>query len=144
MLSFTEHKAPTFLEDLEDAKVTEGDKVKFECRVEGNPEPDFAWLCNDEIILPSDDFFMRFDGETCTFIIKEALVEDSGIYTCQMTNGAGMAESSARLTVDTEDKEVPPEILKGFEDMVVAQGKTCLFECSVTGNPKPDVTWAFN
>jgi hypothetical protein len=116
----------------------------LECRADGNPEPDFAWLCNDEIILPSDDFFMRFDGQMCTFIIKEAFPEDAGIYTCQMTNSVGTAESRARLTVDREEIEVAPEIVLGFQDLTVEEGTACSFECLITGSPKPEVTWSFN
>ncbi|XP_064646394.1 muscle M-line assembly protein unc-89-like isoform X2 [Lineus longissimus] len=143
-LTVSEHRVPSFTKHLEDTRVIEGEKVQLECCVDGNPEPDFAWLCNDEIILPSEDFLMRFDGEACTFIIKEAFPEDAGIYTCQMTNSAGTAETRARLTVDREETEIAPDIARGFQDLTVEQGTACSFECDVTGSPIPEVTWSFN
>ena len=36
--------APTFVEKLQDAEVTEGKTAKLECVVSGDPEPDIDWL----------------------------------------------------------------------------------------------------
>ena len=40
-----------------------------------------------------------------------------------------------------EGQMQPPEVVKQLEDVHVQDGSMARFECSVTGNPRPGITW---
>lgn len=42
------------------------------------------------------------DNASCSLIIGRTFVEDTGIYTVRAVNGAGQAETSAKLTVESK------------------------------------------
>jgi hypothetical protein len=104
--------------------------------------------------------------------IPEAFVEDTGTYMVKAVNMVGEAKSYAKLSVKTtpepmETSEVmkmrqiiqtkeettlakrdveqsPPEFQRLFHDMTVNAGEPVGIECSISGSPKPKVTWYFN
>lgn len=43
---------------------------------------------------------MSFDGERCTFIIREVYLEDAGIYRCVAQNAHGSDSTTCRLHVE--------------------------------------------
>ncbi|CAG2222403.1 unnamed protein product [Mytilus edulis] len=57
----------------------EGDSVQLKCQSEGNPSPSYAWLkgngSNETIIAYTD-----------SFVIENANIADSGLYTCYTNN----------------------------------------------------------
>ena len=60
--------------------------------------PEVRWF-KDNLPLTSPDYETRFLNGTATLSIEETFSEDTARYTCRFTNEAGMAESSAFLTV---------------------------------------------
>uniref|UniRef100_A0A671NUA8 Palladin n=1 Tax=Sinocyclocheilus anshuiensis TaxID=1608454 RepID=A0A671NUA8_9TELE len=95
------HKAPCFIEKLQNTSVAEGHPVRLECRVSGVPFPQIFWKKENESFTHNTDrISMHQDnfGYLCV-IIQPALKEDAGWYTVSAKNEAGIISSTARLDV---------------------------------------------
>ncbi|XP_054905926.1 palladin isoform X3 [Poeciliopsis prolifica] len=98
------HKAPSFVEKLQNTSVAEGHPVRLECRVMGVPHPQIFWKRENESFTHNTDrISMHQDncGYLC-MIIQPALKEDAGWYTVSAKNDAGIVSSTARLDVHTQ------------------------------------------
>ncbi|XP_014899412.1 palladin isoform X2 [Poecilia latipinna] len=98
------HKAPSFVEKLQNTSVAEGHPVRLECRVTGVPHPQIFWKRENESFTHNTDrISMHQDncGYLC-MIIQPALKEDAGWYTVSAKNDAGIVSSTARLDVHTQ------------------------------------------
>uniref|UniRef100_A0A1A7WJI6 Palladin n=1 Tax=Iconisemion striatum TaxID=60296 RepID=A0A1A7WJI6_9TELE len=98
------HKAPSFIEKLQNTSVAEGHPVRLECRVAGVPHPQIFWKRENESYTHNTDrISMHQDncGYLC-MIIQPALKEDAGWYTVSAKNEAGIISSTARLDVHAQ------------------------------------------
>uniref|UniRef100_A0A8D0APK7 Palladin n=1 Tax=Sander lucioperca TaxID=283035 RepID=A0A8D0APK7_SANLU len=98
------HKAPSFVEKLQNTSVAEGHPVRLECRVAGVPFPQIFWKRENESLTHNTDrISMHQDncGYLC-MIIQPAMKEDAGWYTVSAKNDAGIVSSTARLDVNTQ------------------------------------------
>lgn len=98
------HKAPCFIEKLQNTSVGEGHPVRLECRVSGVPFPQIFWKKENESFTHNTDrISMHQDnfGYLC-MIIQPALKEDAGWYTVSAKNEAGIISSTARLDVHAQ------------------------------------------
>lgn len=68
--------------------------------------------------------------------LREATIEDAGLYECKATNVAGTATLTASITV-----QQPPTITLSpdVQSIEVTEGDELRFTCSATGNPTPSV-----
>uniref|UniRef100_A0A673H429 Palladin n=1 Tax=Sinocyclocheilus rhinocerous TaxID=307959 RepID=A0A673H429_9TELE len=98
------HKAPCFIEKLQNTSVAEGHPVRLECRVSGVPFPQIFWKKENESFTHNTDrISMHQDnfGYLC-MIIQPTLKEDAGWYTVSAKNEAGIISSTARLDVHAQ------------------------------------------
>ncbi|XP_077997326.1 protein Obscurin-like [Glandiceps talaboti] len=144
-----EPSPPDFISVFHDLTIVENKPVILECKVSGYPEPDVMWLLNGKVIQPAKEIRMMFDGETATFTLEKAYPEDSGVYTCRLTNIHGETQScNATVTVieDTRPptyEPSPPKFLQTFKDSDVVEGNEVKFQCTIIGTPTPEVTWYY-
>ncbi|XP_066996542.2 titin isoform X1 [Anabrus simplex] len=146
---------------LKDISVFEGKKVRLDCVIIGQPEPEVIWYHDERPVKESSDFELLFQGDRCSLIIHEAYLEDAGEYKVVAINSAGEASSKCNLTVksigDTEPAtrvqsltvaEMPsgtaPKFNKLLTDVLASEGDKVVLECSVNGDPKPDIKWFLN
>uniref|UniRef100_A0A8C6JYA2 Palladin n=1 Tax=Melopsittacus undulatus TaxID=13146 RepID=A0A8C6JYA2_MELUD len=95
------HKAPVFIEKLQNTGVAEGFPVRLECRISGEPSPQIFWKKeNESLTYNTDRVSMHQDnyGYIC-LLIQGATKEDAGWYTCSAKNEAGIVSCTARLDV---------------------------------------------
>ncbi|XP_074004052.1 palladin isoform X4 [Numenius arquata] len=95
------HKAPVFIEKLQNTGVTEGFPVRLECRISGEPSPQIFWKKeNESLTYNTDRVSMHQDnyGYIC-LLIQGATKEDAGWYTVSAKNEAGIVSCTARLDV---------------------------------------------
>ncbi|XP_065592281.1 palladin isoform X2 [Cyrtonyx montezumae] len=107
------HKAPAFIEKLQNTGVTEGFPVRLECRISGEPSPQIFWKKENESITHNTDrVSMHQDnyGYIC-LLIQGATKEDAGWYTVSAKNEAGIVSCTARLDVYTQWQQ-PPQTTK--------------------------------
>uniref|UniRef100_A0A8C4JHQ6 Palladin n=1 Tax=Dromaius novaehollandiae TaxID=8790 RepID=A0A8C4JHQ6_DRONO len=95
------HKAPVFIEKLQNTGVAEGYPVRLECRILGEPSPQIFWKKeNESLTYNTDRVSMHQDshGYIC-LLIQGAMKEDAGWYTVSAKNEAGIVSCNARLDV---------------------------------------------
>ncbi|TKR95914.1 hypothetical protein L596_010016 [Steinernema carpocapsae] len=134
MLEKPEDKQPEFVVQLKDKSVKATEKVTFECKVVGTPEPHVSWYHGDEkleeipkkVIIEADDSVHRL-------VIESTEVKDEGTYSCVAENSAGTTKSEATLQVLSE----PPSFTKSLQDKSVKMGDKIILDCSVKGVPQP-------
>lgn len=90
---FTEK--PYFSQQPEDVTVLVSEDASLLCDVRGMPPPEVSWFRQDSN-MPSGGRTEPIDGG---LKIKEARMEDEGIYFCQANNDLGSIRAAARLTV---------------------------------------------
>lgn len=103
------HRAPVFVEKLQNTGVADGYPVRLECRVLGAPPPQIFWKKENESLTHSTDrVSMHQDshGYVC-LLIQGATKEDAGWYTVSAKNGAGIVSCTARLDVYTQWHQQP-------------------------------------
>ncbi|XP_062429784.1 palladin isoform X4 [Rhea pennata] len=107
------HKAPVFIEKLQNTGVAEGYPVRLECRISGEPSPQIFWKKeNESLTYNTDRVSMHQDnhGYIC-LLIQGATKEDAGWYTVSAKNEAGIVSCTARLDVYTQWQQ-PPQTTK--------------------------------
>ncbi|NXD07439.1 PALLD protein, partial [Nothocercus nigrocapillus] len=107
------HKAPVFIEKLQNTGVAEGYPVRLECRISGEPSPQIFWKKeNESLTYNTDRVSMHQDnyGYIC-LLIQGATKEDAGWYTVSAKNEAGIVSCTARLDVHTQWQQ-PPQTTK--------------------------------
>ena len=92
--------APLFTMPLENQKVTEGQPMQLDARVSGIPEPEVAWVKDDRPLRTGERIHAEKMGDLHSLKISEVDIEDEGTYTCQATNEAGTAMTTADLSVE--------------------------------------------
>lgn len=151
---------PSIQVPLADVTVLEGNRIRLDCVIVGQPEPEVIWYHNDRPVKESSDFQLLFQGDRCSLIIHEAFTEDAGQYKVVALNSAGEASSSCVLTVTpvapsestpqappAEEKLItgtPPKFTKLLSDILAAEGEKVVLEANISGEPKPDIKWLLN
>ncbi|XP_069497466.1 hemicentin-1 isoform X2 [Ambystoma mexicanum] len=111
--------------------------VTLECETRGIPVPAVAWYKEGQPIISSPQAQYVDKGQALQ--IPRAQVSDSGKYTCQAVNIAGMMEKSFNV-----DVYVPPSI-KGDsnnpQNRNVILSNSLSLECDAAGHPPPLLTW---
>lgn len=74
-----------------------GDTVAMQCKALGSPPPRITWLHNDQPLHPSDRH--HFTPGNQLLVISATLLEDTGRYTCVMSNTLGTERAHCQLVV---------------------------------------------
>ncbi|KAK3921141.1 Muscle M-line assembly protein unc-89, partial [Frankliniella fusca] len=156
---------PSIQMSLKDTEVKEGENVRLDCIIVGQPEPEVIWYHNDRPVKESADFQLLFHGDRCSLVLREALPEDAGLYRVVAINSAGEASSQCQLSVLATDvdaaKEMPasesktksiseevvaiaPKFTRLLADVLAADGECVKLACTVEGTPKPSIRWCQN
>lgn len=150
---------PSIQLPLKNESVLEGNHVRLDCVIVGQPEPEVIWYHDDRPVKESADFQLLFQGDRCSLIIQEALPEDAGEYKVVAINSAGEASSKCALSVtpvadseppakETEEKVEPagiaPKFSKLLTDVLVSEGDRVILESCVSGEPRPEIKWLLN
>lgn len=135
-----EAKAPKFTKTIEDGVVKEGEPLVLETVISAFPTPAIKWF-KDGLPLydsPNLDIYTEPGGKI-GLRIKEAQLEDAGIYSIVATNDLGEAKTAVPVTV--VKKEEKPLVIKELQNAQAVEGLGAKFDVKVLGFPKPTLKW---
>ncbi|GFT33266.1 obscurin [Nephila pilipes] len=99
--------SPTFTKGMENVEGLEGDTLKFNVEINGNPKPTLKWL-KDGKELPMDGQRIKVtedESNSYTLTIQNATPADVGVYTCELRNEHGLKASSGNLNIKSLDEK---------------------------------------
>lgn len=93
--------APRFMRSLQNLQFEQGEMALIQCMALGTPDTVAKWYRNNTLIESSENYTMAYDYQTgfCSLSIGAAAPEDSGQYTCVVSNYAGTESSSCMIVV---------------------------------------------
>ncbi|EJW75792.1 hypothetical protein WUBG_13298, partial [Wuchereria bancrofti] len=123
--------------------VVENSAITLSCPVTGKPEPVVEWFKDGELLTPIN-ITKRIDTAHIKgndLKITNVKVINSGRYTCEARNKAGMIEQDILLYVMT-----PPKIEREtIRTEISGKSQSALtINCPAYGRPTPAVTWLKN
>ncbi|CAH2103686.1 unnamed protein product [Euphydryas editha] len=151
-------KEPMFIRKPRSSEAREGDTVIIECEVTGDPKPDVYWLrdfLKPDYYRDSSHFKRIGAGPAYRFEIPHAKLDYTGAYSIVAKNIHGETKAIISLQILAKDPtcgddvhnikygrvEVIPRFVKELTDLLCYDGDAVEFECSVSGNPDPDIRW---
>ncbi|XP_071453239.1 hemicentin-2-like [Hetaerina americana] len=124
-------------------EVIKGENVTFNCSVMGIPKPKVVWT-KDGNYLSENHPDMKYDyvAKENNQILSQLTIINvqgyhAGSYKCLSNNHIGKSSLLYDLSV-----LIPPYVL-GLENNIleVGEGESVILSCTITGNPKPNITW---
>ena len=102
MLSDVSTALPTITDLPAPRTHTEGECFELVCSFTDNSAPQICWEKDGSVFLLGEDRRIINSTGRSALEINSLLVSDAGVYTCSVTNVAGMATRSVRLEVRSE------------------------------------------
>ena len=99
LLRETKTIPPYFIQRLQPVAAEPNKTALFTCQVDGYPFPELTWYRNGVEIQPTSRTVFKVFESTATLEISSVTPDDVGNYTCQASNPAGIATSTANLLV---------------------------------------------
>ncbi|XP_017589903.1 PREDICTED: immunoglobulin superfamily member 10 [Corvus brachyrhynchos] len=116
-------------------------KKHIDCRAEGTPPPQIMWIMPDNIFLTAPYYGSRIVvHKNGTLEIRNIRPSDTADFICVARNDGGETVLVVQLEV-TEMLRRPVFKNPFNEKIIVKPGKTITLNCSVDGNPPPDISW---
>ncbi|XP_014109750.1 PREDICTED: immunoglobulin superfamily member 10 [Pseudopodoces humilis] len=116
-------------------------KKHIDCRAEGTPPPQIMWIMPDNIFLTAPYYGSRIVvHKNGTLEIRNIRPSDTADFICVARNDGGETVLVVQLEV-TEMLRRPMFKNPFNEKIIVKPGETITLNCSVDGNPPPDVSW---
>lgn len=116
-------------------------KRHFDCRAEGTPSPQIMWIMPENIFLTAPYYGSRITvHKNGTLEIRNVRLSDSADFICVARNEGG--ESVLVIQLEVVEMLRRPTFRNPFNEKIVAQlGKSTALNCSVDGNPPPEIIW---
>ncbi|XP_028327904.1 obscurin-like, partial [Gouania willdenowi] len=145
---------PQVLDELHDLHVSPGTPVaKMQLTVKGFPTPRVYWFKDGHPLRASQRIKLSTERDVHSMDIVDVKRADAGEYSVYISNAAGSAYSSARLSVlspgekmtadktDLKGPLSPPRFLERFSNRKVKHGASITLSVKVEGSPTPMVSW---
>ncbi|XP_025160716.1 Down syndrome cell adhesion molecule-like protein Dscam2 isoform X1 [Harpegnathos saltator] len=139
-LVVTEHRNPSpprFNERVNPGPIRTGETIVLSCISQGIPPPTYLWfresVSGTTMVFNSE----RIHARAGVLVLQSARVEDAGRYVCHANNTAGSERVELEVTIISS-----LSIHLAPQQVTVDLGKDAEFQCSVTGQPHPVISWA--
>ncbi|KAF7214262.1 myosin light chain kinase [Nothobranchius furzeri] len=101
---------PSFSKVIKDVEVVEGSAARFDCKIEGYPDPEVVWYKDEQPIKETRHFQIDYDEDgNCSLIISEVSGDDDAKYMVKAVNSLGEATCTAELLVEVMAEEEEEE-----------------------------------
>ncbi|KAF5892078.1 matrix-remodeling-associated protein 5-like [Clarias magur] len=116
-------------------------RVLLDCKAEGTPYPQVMWIMPKNVVLPAPYYGSRIMvHRNGTLDIRNVRQSDSAQLLCIARNEAGEARLQVQVHV-TERMEKPNLKSSATETVQFTGGVSVTLNCSMEGNPRPEITW---
>uniref|UniRef100_A0A8B9CQW7 Immunoglobulin superfamily member 10 n=1 Tax=Anser brachyrhynchus TaxID=132585 RepID=A0A8B9CQW7_9AVES len=116
-------------------------KKQIDCRAEGTPPPQIMWIMPDNIFLTAPYYGSRIVvHKNGTLEIRNLRPSDTADFICVARNDWG--ESMLVVRLEVLEMLRRPTFKNPFNEKIIAKpGKATILNCSVDGNPPPEISW---
>ncbi|XP_016078586.1 PREDICTED: leucine-rich repeats and immunoglobulin-like domains protein 1 isoform X1 [Miniopterus natalensis] len=90
-------ETPSLAVPLEDRVVSVGETVALQCKAAGSPAPRITWFKGDRPLSLTERH--HFTPGNQLLVLQNVVAEDSGRYTCEMSNALGTERAHSQLSV---------------------------------------------
>ncbi|XP_041262809.1 hemicentin-2 isoform X2 [Onychostruthus taczanowskii] len=108
--------------------------LRIHCHSVGSPPAQIQWLKDGHPLDGQDGVVVSEDGGT--LLVTRVGLGHQGLYICQGSNRAGLAQAEVQVSV-----HVPPTIEPSAVDLAIPEHSSASLECLASGLPAPDITW---
>ncbi|NXR37520.1 HMCN2 protein, partial [Zosterops hypoxanthus] len=108
--------------------------LRIHCHAMGIPPPQIQWLKDGHPLDGQDGVVVSQDSGI--LLVTQVGLGHEGLYVCQGSNWAGLAQAEMQVTV-----YVPPDIEPSAVDLAIPENGSASLECLASGLPAPDITW---
>ncbi|XP_050643883.1 immunoglobulin superfamily DCC subclass member 3-like [Macaca thibetana thibetana] len=132
-----------FHQHPESVEVERGGVARFQCLIQGVPEPSISWEHNGTALNTANHRITLLPSGILH--ITSVSQADVGTYRCVARNMASTRHSQdAQLTLSVGLPRLlqEPEILSGPQNLTLTVHQTAVLECIATGHPRPLVSWS--
>ncbi|XP_048512285.1 Down syndrome cell adhesion molecule-like protein Dscam2 isoform X3 [Athalia rosae] len=138
-LVVTEHLNPVpprFNERVSPAPVRSGETAVLSCISQGIPPPNYLWFREKGSVSEVVGNSERVHGRAGVLVLQSARTEDAGRYVCHANNTAGSERVELEVfVISSLSVHLTPQ------QITVDLGKDTEFQCVVTGQPSPVISW---
>ncbi|XP_075169287.1 obscurin isoform X4 [Haematobia irritans] len=135
--------SPTFVEPIGDQKLTVGEPLKLNAKVNGFPAPEIKWYKDGVQLHPSKAInFINNPNGQIGIAIDATTPQDAGIYKCVISNKGGELVGVSKVQV--LPKETVPEFVAELKDARSIEGFPVKMDVKVLAYPQPEVKWFHN
>ncbi|GCC29258.1 hypothetical protein chiPu_0007696 [Chiloscyllium punctatum] len=107
--------APVFTEVFKSQISKFGQTVHLECVTQSNSEIKVQWLKDGEEIVDGRHYHIdNYSDGTCSLIITGVEQNDTGTYTCEVSNKFGATSHSGKVTIASDVKETVKKVKDGI------------------------------
>ena len=96
---FVEKDAPKFTKLLDETEGLARNHIRLSCSVISSPQATIKWFKDYQPLHDTSRLNIIGDSDNLSLVINDAMVRDSGLYSCTATNLAGSTTTSAYVTV---------------------------------------------
>ncbi|XP_074859788.1 immunoglobulin superfamily member 10 isoform X2 [Carettochelys insculpta] len=116
-------------------------KKQIDCMAEGTPAPQIMWIMPDNIFLTAPYYGSRVTvHKNGTLEIRNVRPSDTADFICVVRSEGG--ESILVVQLEVLEMLRRPMFRNPFNEKIIAKpGKTIILNCSVDGNPPPEIIW---
>ncbi|KAF8383875.1 ketn-1 [Pristionchus pacificus] len=136
-------KAPVSVsQQLKPVQAEIGKPARFFVAFEGALPIKVTWFRDGKELKPTFETQIKTTNTGSTMDIGRLKATQAGEYMVRLENVAGQVESSASLSVtQAVDKGKAPDFSARMNDLRIQQGAPATFQCTVTGEPVPTISW---
>lgn len=119
--------------------IIQGKTGFIQCMASGSPTPKITWIKARSELSPTRHFVVQGQNKS-TLEIRDAIIEDRGLFVCRAENSGGIIQQSS--IVEIERREIPAVEIYPNAVQMLPQDASALFQCRVTaGIPAPTIEW---